>query len=147
MAAKTFSARDKIEKESGSRFTSLMHLAYFNCVRFHVIDPMHKYMMKSIWLCEDTPLIDKKDFSTIQDRVDRCFVPSSMGRIPHKIASSFTSFTADQWKTWTNIFSLFALYGILDEGHLECWRIFVLACHILTAPMISLESVEGPSTS
>ena len=65
-----------------------------------------------------------------------------MGRIPHKIASSFSSFTADQWKTWTNVFSLFALHGIIRDNHLECWRTFARACHVLTAPMISMEDLE-----
>ena len=80
-----------------------MNLPYFNCVRFHVIDPMHnlylgtsKYIMKNIWLDKDSPLIHKKDFQIIQERVDKCIVPSDMGRVPLKIASSFTSFTADQ---------------------------------------------------
>lgn len=117
MNEKTSSSRDKIEKKF---VTSLMHLPYFDCVRFHVVDPMHKlflgtskYMMKNIWLSEQNPLIDKSCFSTLQERVDKCIVPSSMGRIPHKIASSFSSFTTDQWKTWTNVFSLFALHGII----------------------------------
>ena len=54
MEEKTLSARDKVERKHGSRFTSFMHLPYFDCVRFHVIDPMHnlflgtsKYMMKN----------------------------------------------------------------------------------------------------
>jgi len=37
----TASSKDGVERESGSRFTSLMHLEYFNCVRYHIIDPMH----------------------------------------------------------------------------------------------------------
>lgn len=114
-----------------------------------MIDPMHnlflgtsKYIVKNVWLGGDNPLIDKKQFTTIQDRVDNCIIPSTMGRIPHKIASSFVSFTADQWKSWTSVFSLYALHEIISDDHLECWRFFVQACHVLTTPMISMEDVE-----
>ena len=40
-------------------------------------------MMKKVWL--ENSLIEKKCLSTIQERVDRCLIPSSMGIIPHKI--------------------------------------------------------------
>lgn len=149
MEQRTASSREKIEKRYGSRFTSLMHLPYFDCVRFHVVDPMHnlflgtsKFMMKNIWIGGVSPYIDKKHFSIIQEKVDSCIIPTSMGRIPYKIASSFSSFTADQWKNWTIVFSLFALHGIIRDEHLECWRTFVQACHLLTTPAISKEAVE-----
>lgn len=101
----TQAARDKIETEHGSRFTSLMHLEYFNSVRFHIIDPMHnlflgtaKHMVKCIWLNDENPKIPKSRHAVLQSKLDRCLVPSSVGRIPYKIASYFSSFTADQWK-------------------------------------------------
>ena len=34
-------AKQRVESLSGSRFTSLMHLEYFDCIRFHIIDAMH----------------------------------------------------------------------------------------------------------
>ena len=36
----------------------------------------------------------------IQERVNTCIVPSGIGRIPVKIQSGFSNFTADQWKNW-----------------------------------------------
>ena len=80
----------------------------------------------------------------MQEKVDRCESPSSMGRIPHKIASSFSSFTADQWKTWTMVFSMYALHGVLEQEHLECWYLFVQACNILVSPMLNInDAMEG----
>ena len=103
-------ARDRVEAQYGSRLSVLMLLEYFDCVRFHIVDPMHnlflgtaKHIMKNIWLDEIEPIIPKRLHVVIQDRVDRCEIPFSIGRIPHKIVSSFRSFTADQWKTWTII--------------------------------------------
>lgn len=58
------SLTDKASKEQqyGTRFTELMMLPYFDCVRFHIIDPMHnlftgtaKHIMKNIWLDNSSP--------------------------------------------------------------------------------------------
>ena len=86
---------------------------------------------------DENPVIPKALHSRIQERIDKCVVPSSIGRIPHKIAYAFSSFTADLWKSWTNIFSLYALHGILEDEDLECWHLFVRACQILTTPMLT----------
>ena len=62
--------------------------------------------------------VDKKRFSimkVIQTRVDSIRVPSGIGRIPRKIASSFSSFTAEQWKNWVIVYSMFALRSILPQ--------------------------------
>lgn len=58
-------------------------------------------------------------------------VPSDIGRIPYKIATGFSSFTADQFKNWITLYSVPALHSILPKPHLDCWRFFVLACRIL----------------
>ena len=139
-------ARDRIEREHGSWFSSLMELPYFDTVRCHVVDPMHnlflgttKYVMKQIL---DTSSSNSGRNTLIQERVDKCIVPSSLGRIPHKIASAFSSLTADQWKTWTNVFSIYALYDILSDEQLECWRLFVQASRLLSSPMITTENAD-----
>ena len=82
-------------------------------------------------------LISKRDLDVIQERVDTVYVPYRIGRIPSKIASSFSGFTADQFKNWTNVYSLISLY-ILDKDDLEFWRHFVLASRLLTQMQISL---------
>lgn len=106
-----------------------------------IIDPMHNLYLGSakrlvnLWM--DKGLIKNKDISLIQDRVDSTQVPHYVGRIPHKIASSFSGFTADQFKNWTNLFSLMALRDVLPSDHLKCWRYFVLASRILCQMTIS----------
>ena len=52
---------------------------------------------------------DQKDFPGIQSKVNAFITPDDIGRIPSKIASSFSGFTAEQWRNWTLIFSLYAL--------------------------------------
>ena len=146
---KTPTARERIELKYGSRYSLLMELPYFDTVRFHIVDPMHnlflgtaKYYTKNILLNPMNPLISHRSNSIIQQRVDKGVVPSNLGRIPHKFASGYASFTADQWKTWTNVFSLFSLHELLESDHFECWRLFVHASLLLTTPMISLEDAK-----
>jgi hypothetical protein len=140
------SATDKAQKEShyGTRFTELMMLPYFNCVRFHIIDPMHnlftgtaKHIMKNIWLADSEAIINKKTLTQIQQKVDNVIVPSSVGRLPKKISNSYGGFTADQWKSWTIIYSIFALWNILPQEDMDVWREFVVACSILCTSIIT----------
>ncbi|CAB3990576.1 Hypothetical predicted protein [Paramuricea clavata] len=35
-------------------------------------------------------------------------------------------YTAEQWKNWTLVYSLYALKDILGDEHLNCWQAFVL---------------------
>ena len=64
-------------------------------------------------------------------------VPTDIGRIPRKIETGFSGFTADQFKNWITIYSIPALYNILPRLHLDCWRYFVLACRIFSKQSLS----------
>lgn len=122
-----------------------MMLPYFDCVRFHIIDPgMHnlftgsaKHIIRNIWLDNSSPVIDKKSLEQMQNKIDSIEVPSIVGRLPKKIINSCGGFPADQWKTWTTIYSIFALWDILPEDDLKVWRNFVLACSLICTPIIT----------
>ena len=53
----------------------------------------------------------------IQSRKDKMHVPADVGRIPRKIESGngFSGFTADQYKSWVNLFSIPCLHGLLSK--------------------------------
>ena len=95
-------------------------------------------MMKNVWLNEKSDFISDEDFQRIQQLVDSMTVPQDIGRIPGKISG----FTADQWKNWTTVYSLFALKGVLPDQHLECWRFFVLACKSLGKRVLTVGDIE-----
>ena len=78
----------------------------------------------------------------IQERVDSFVTPNDVGRIPSKISSSFSGFTAEQWRNWTLIYSLFCLKDVLPIQHYQCWVLFVKACFILCRRSISLEELN-----
>lgn len=145
------------EKEYGTRFTELMRLPYFNCIRFHIITPMHnlftgtaKHIMNNIWFDNTSTVINKNQLIivhssseilgggvgincngmfhegfNIQKKIDNVCVPSSVGRLPKTIANSYGGFTADQWKSWTIIYSIFVMWDILPQKHLEVCLILI----------------------
>lgn len=125
-----------------------MHLPYFDCVRFTIVDPMHnlflgsaKHIMQNIWLSSPNFLPNDGQLKKIQDKVDNVRFPLSLGRLPNKISISFGGFTADQWKTWTLVMSIYALKGELQDEHLEVWRAFVIACKLLCRTFVTISDV------
>ena len=136
----------KSESDLGCRYTVLLKLPYFDAPRMLIVDPMHnlflgtaKHFLKSMLFGSN--LIQETNFTLIQDRVNSLVTPSDIGRIPYKIVSGFSSFTADQWKNWVVYYSLLALRGLLPNDILECWRHFVLACRVLCSKQIAAEQV------
>lgn len=145
--AKTKTEQNKIELESGCRFTELMYLPYYDCIRYTIIDPMHnlllgtaKRILQTQWI--DNGLISKQDLDIIQERIGSCILPMNAGRIPRKISSSFYNLTADEWKNWTLLFSLIVLHDILPAEHVACWKLFVSACQIYCSSFVSLQDIE-----
>ena len=52
-----YQGRENKQSKYGTRYTELMKLEYFDCIRFTIIDQMHnlflgtaKHMMKNVWL-------------------------------------------------------------------------------------------------
>lgn len=139
--------RKEIERDEGVRFSVLSELAYFDVpLRMCIIDPMHnlllgtsKHMME-LW--KTTGILSGKDFEIIQKCVDSFITPSDIGRLPSKIASGFSGFTAEQWKNWTCYFSLPALKGVLPWQHYQCWQLFVKACYMLCKRQITTEQLQ-----
>ena len=57
--------------------------------------------------------------------------------LPKKISSNYGSYTAEQWKNWTLIYSIYALDTVIGAEHLRCWQSFVLACKYLCRSTLS----------
>lgn len=93
--------------------------------------------MIMLWI--EKGLLNPQDYGNLQKPVDSIYVPSSVGCISSKIASSFSSFTADQLKNWT--FSLMVLVKTFPKDDIECWRHFVLAARLLCKPCVTLNDI------
>ena len=114
LRAKTQADRNMIEKQHGSFFSQLTVLPYFNCIENIVVDPMHnlfegtaKRVLKKVWLNDWFGIKDTTRIHTVNDSFK---TTSSMGRLPRKVITGFSSFTADQWKNWTLWFSSIAVH-------------------------------------
>ena len=143
--ASTLKEREDIEHKHGVRFTELLRLPYFDTIRFAVVDPMHNILLgsaKHMSLWKENDIIEKSNLPLIQETVDEFITPADIGRIPYKISSGFSSFTADQWKNWVLIYSQVALKDVLPDEHYHCWHQFVLACHIMCSRAISQDGVS-----
>jgi len=139
--------RQSIFNKYGIRWSELHRLPYFNAFRFTCIDPMHnlflgtsKRMLEKAWL--STNRIDSKQLKSIQKIIDSMPTPSDIGRIPHKIASGFAGFTADQWKTWVLVYSTCALHDILEEEDRRCWQHFVNCIALWSQRIVTIEEVD-----
>lgn len=134
--------RDRLEALFGTRYTVFSKLPYFQTITMTIIDPMHNLFLgtskKIISLWKEIGYLSQENLLLIQERVDCAICPSDMGKLPKKIFDlHFEGFTADELKTWTLIFSLYALHGILPKEHLECWRSFVLSCRLICTHVVS----------
>ena len=141
----TKTQRNTMESEYGCRYSCLTELKYFDPSRMLIIDPMHnlylgsgKHMVK-LWI--NNGLIVTSQYSKLQEFVDNFIVPTDIGRIPRKIETGFSGFTADQLKNWISIYSIPALYNILPRPHLDCWRYFVLACRIFSKQSLTSSDI------
>ena len=137
--------RAAIERDTGVRYSVLHELPYFNASRMTIIDPMHnlllgtaKYLVNH-W--KDTGAIGTQQFEEIQSVVDSFTSPCEIGRIPYKIASGFSSFTADQWRNWIVLYSLVSLKSVLPFRQYRHWQLFVKACRLLCRHHINEEQV------
>ena len=143
--ASTASAQHDIERKYGVRNSELLRLPYFDVVKFHVVDPMHNLLlgtakhMMTIW--KEIKILPNNALDEIQNKVDTMEVPTNVGRLPFKISSNFSSFTADQWRNWVCIYSLYCLHGVLPMNHYSCWSLFVEACCYLLLPSLSMDDL------
>ena len=145
--AKTDEERKMIEAQFGARYSSLYELPYYNAISSCIIDPMHCLFLGiakkffTVWLSKG--ILPQNQFSILQSKVDSFECPPIIGRIPYKIASKFSGLKADQWKSWTLYFSLYALKGTLPHRDYDCWLIFVKVCTLICKRCISLCDLDG----
>lgn len=143
--ATTATSRASLEKQHGLRFSALLCLPMFDVIRYHTIDPMHNIFLGIAKLCvkiwKDKQILKACHFDKIQEKVDLIIPPVNIGRIPRKICSGFAAFTADEWKHWILIYSMFALNGILPERDCSCWFIFVQFCLLICKSTVTRQEI------
>ncbi|GET62975.1 hypothetical protein GLOIN_2v1775288 [Rhizophagus irregularis DAOM 181602=DAOM 197198] len=142
-------ARKRFVKETGVRWSELLHLSYFDPIRFITVDPMHclflsiaKWIVKRIWI--DGGILTPNSLNKIQKKMDEFQIPSDLGRIPGKIHSGegFTNFTADQWRIFFTIYSTVSLWEHLSDVDRRILNHFVRVCSILVNRILESNLVD-----
>lgn len=151
LQAQTNNARKSVVRDYGCRYTILSDLSYLNLVRHTIIDPMHNLFLGTakhiLEAWKELGIISESKLAGIQNKIDSIVVPRQVGRIPGKILHGFSKFTADQWKTWTLIFSIFCLHNVIPSVHMECWRLFVYSCALYTSKVLTRETIDEANAS
>ena len=103
------------------------------CVHKDMVDILKTYPMHNLLLgmAKHMLAVWKDHFESIQKKVDSFVTPSDVGRIPFRIASGFSGFTADQWHNWIQLYSLCSLKEFLPQRDYNCWLLFVKACALM----------------
>ena len=96
--------------------------------------------MLKLW--KEIGILDDDSFKKVETNLDGIEAPSDIGKLPTKLVSTVASFTADELKNWTALFSIYAMKGTMQEKHLECWRSFVLATRILCSKVLTDTSIR-----
>ena len=143
-AQRSYHERQQNEVGAGiqSSLFSLTKLPYFDCTRFHIVDPMHNLLLgtskhvMNVWVANE--ILTQADFDKIQKVVGSFSVPNDIELISYRIGSGFSGFKADQWRPWTTVFSLVSLKGVLPPEHYSCWCLYVHACQILCNRTLSV---------
>ena len=85
----------------GVHLSALTKLEYFDCVRCHVIDPMHNLFLeraKYIFKLWTENVLSKEQLKEISKKIEELNTATCIGRIHRKIATNYGNFTAEEWK-------------------------------------------------
>jgi hypothetical protein len=89
----TDDARKNHVSKTRVRWSELYRLSYFDSVQFPIVDPMHclflgiaKWIVTQLWIEENR--LTTKHLEIMQERANKIKVPSDVGRIPSKIATT-----------------------------------------------------------
>lgn len=144
---KTKTPRELLCQKSGiTHFSVLLKLEYFDVIRFCTVDPMHNFFLgmakKMFKICADLKLFTPSLLNEIEGRIQSIEVPSDIGRLPMRGSGYSASYTAEQWKNWTLIYSVHCLKAILPQAHFRFWQTFVLACKYFCKSVISKTDLD-----
>ena len=93
--------------------------------------------MTRLWIEEHK--LTPADLTIMQKRANKIQVPIDIGRLPSIIdtGKGFSSFSADQWKSFILIYATTITWDLLDEANQKILANFVRACNILVCRIVS----------
>ena len=77
-----------------------------------------KYVMKQLWI--EKRIVSLQQLKLIQKELILILLqPAGIRQIPQKITTAFGGFTAEQWKNWIILYSMYALLWNSASGTLQ----------------------------
>ncbi|KAG2209024.1 hypothetical protein INT45_008885 [Circinella minor] len=138
--------RTREKRETGTRWSQIHRLPYFDLVCSVLIDPMHNLFlgtadqMVRIW--REHGLLTDADRFDIQKLADGIVLPPGVPFLNRKIECKFGFMTAANWKAWCLVYSPFVLKNKLPAAHLNNWMNFADACRILSKTSITYQEID-----
>ncbi len=84
-------------------------------------------------------VLTQDKLSELNKRMENIQIPPGSSRwVPRNMKSEYINFNSYQWKEWTVTYSMIALTGLIEGKYLKVWQSFVLACRLITQPIVSL---------
>lgn len=125
-AATNDKTRSELKKQSGTRWSELHRLPYYDVVRCATVDPMHNLFLGTAkrlaehWTNgNEGPILKPKDLREIQDLADQMILPHGWDSVSGKIAQGFSYMKASEWKSWVIIYSPYVLRDYLPKRYLD----------------------------
>ena len=137
LEAPSASAREKLAKASGCRWTSLYLLPYYDSVTFLAIDAMHNlYMGVAKKILKVWSLKELVDFEELEKRCKALNVPRGIGRVLSSFQNKdkklkkkkLESLKAEEMMSFVTIYSDQLLSGLIDAKNYQMWKYFSAAC-------------------
>ena len=145
--AKTKTERAALEKKYGVRYSYLFELPYYDPVRMHVIDPMHNLLLGTAkrmfltWVKRGI-LNEKKDVEKFKNLQSQINVPPGYGRLPNNTIKARKRMKAEEWKSFTLIYSLYCMREFLTTDQFNHWNGFVNVCRAACKRVVTKSEIK-----
>jgi hypothetical protein len=142
---RTNSAREKLTKETGVRWTPLCLLPYLNLVDCVAIDYMHLYFLgvtKHLFsVYKQQGFLTRPILKQIQQTLDSARIPSHLCRLKGKLASGLSGLKADEWKGLL-LYGHFLLDPFVPPKHLALFLLLAEANRLTCRRYLSYDSIN-----
>ncbi|KAI7898433.1 uncharacterized protein BX663DRAFT_443152, partial [Cokeromyces recurvatus] len=157
--------RSEFERNTGTRWSTLLRLPYFDPIRFAPVDVMHncflgtaKRVLHMIWRDEvrsvaggrreESLLITKSDLAEMSEFAKSLILPFGYdggNAVKRKITvgkDGFSHLTADEWRVWIIAMSPYLLPLRLNMQYYNHWMKFVEANRYIANTSITEEEID-----
>ncbi len=87
-------------------------------------------------------VLDEEKLVKLTKNLQNIYCATNSRWVPNDIGSKYPYYNSYQWKEFTLSYSMIAYKGIIPREYLECWGLFVQACHLICQPILKMKEAE-----